>query len=79
MTIEDEFTNEELNTLQAQWNQKEQEERFIFEREILLKAIIAHHELDKIRGSNTAMAYAESNGLKSEFEQYLTETVKEQK
>ena len=72
--IEDEFTNEELDTLQSQWNQKELEER-----ELLFNTIIAHHELDKIRGSNTAMAYAESNGLKSEFEQYLTETVKEQK
>jgi len=66
MTIEDEFTNEELDTLQAQWNQKELEER-----ELLFNTIIAHHELDKIRGSNTAMAYAENNGLKSEFEQYL--------
>lgn len=74
MTIEDQIPNEELDALPAQWAQKELEER-----ELIFRTIISHHELDKIRGTNTAMAHAERNGLKSEFLQYLTETEKELK
>ena len=67
--IEDDISLEELDTLQAQWaHQKELEHR-----ELILNTIIAHHELDLMRGTNTAMKYAISNGLTSEFEQYLTE------
>jgi len=65
--LEDDYTQAELDTLQAQWDAHQQQER-----QRIMEGLIAHHKLDQVTGGNTAVTLAEKLGFTEEFNQYLT-------